>query len=97
MIDLHTHVLPGLDDGAQSIEDSLALARAAHDAGTSLLVATPHVREDYPFDLGRIGEGVENMVDHAAAGERMQDLGDARTHARPLAGCENDGRGSGQV
>ena len=63
MIDLHTHVLPGLDDGAQSIEDSLALARAAHDAGTSLLVATPHVREDYPFDLGRIGEGVEALND----------------------------------
>jgi hypothetical protein len=44
-----------------------------------------------------IGEGVENMIDHAATGKRMQDLGDAGTHARPLAGGEDDGRGSGQV
>ena len=61
MIDLHTHVLPGLDDGARSTEDSLALARAAAAGGTTVLVATPHVREDHPFDLGRIRPMVEEL------------------------------------
>ena len=54
MIDLHTHVLPGLDDGARTLDDSLALGRAAAEAGTTILVATPHVREDHSFELSRI-------------------------------------------
>jgi protein-tyrosine phosphatase len=43
MIDLHTHVLPGIDDGPETIEDSLTLARAAVADGTRVMVATPHV------------------------------------------------------
>ena len=48
MIDLHTHVLPGLDDGAVSLDDSLAIVAAAAADGTTVLAATPHVRDDYP-------------------------------------------------
>ena len=48
MIDLHSHVLPGVDDGVRTMRESLELLRAAHDDGTSRLAATPHVREDYP-------------------------------------------------
>lgn len=48
MIDLHSHVLPGIDDGAASIESSLAIARAAVAAGTRTMVATPHVSWTYP-------------------------------------------------
>jgi len=47
VIDLHCHVLPGIDDGPETIEGSLALARAALAAGTSTLVATPHVSWRY--------------------------------------------------
>lgn len=47
MIDLHCHVLPGIDDGPATIEASLALARAAALAGTRTLVATPHVNWRY--------------------------------------------------
>jgi protein-tyrosine phosphatase len=43
VIDLHTHVLPGIDDGPETIEGSLALARAAAADGTRVMVATPHV------------------------------------------------------
>lgn len=43
MIDLHCHILPGVDDGAKSIEDSVAMARMAADAGTKTIVATPHM------------------------------------------------------
>ena len=47
MIDLHSHVLPGLDDGAPDLEASVAMARAAAADGVEALAATPHVREDY--------------------------------------------------
>jgi protein-tyrosine phosphatase len=48
VIDLHTHVLPGLDDGPSTIGESLALARAAAVEGTRTLAATPHLRHDHP-------------------------------------------------
>lgn len=48
MIDLHSHVLPGIDDGAQDLDQSLELARAAAADGTTTLAATPHCREDHP-------------------------------------------------
>ncbi|MCG3135968.1 MAG: Tyrosine-protein phosphatase YwqE [Planctomycetes bacterium] len=44
MIDLHCHILPGVDDGAKTIEESVAMARAAAVAGTKVIVATPHMR-----------------------------------------------------
>ena len=42
MIDFHCHILPGLDDGAQNLEESLALARQCVSAGVDTVVATPH-------------------------------------------------------
>jgi protein-tyrosine phosphatase len=54
MIDLHCHVLPGIDDGPPTIEASLALARAAAETGTRTLVATPHVSRLYPNDINTI-------------------------------------------
>jgi protein-tyrosine phosphatase len=47
VIDLHCHALPGIDDGPPTIEASIALVRAAADAGTSTIVATPHVSWRY--------------------------------------------------
>jgi len=45
MIDLHSHILPDIDDGASTTEDSLAMARIAVDNGTTVIAATPHVIE----------------------------------------------------
>ncbi|PRO65830.1 tyrosine-protein phosphatase [Alkalicoccus urumqiensis] len=42
MIDIHTHILPGVDDGAQSMEEAVAMAEKAHEAGITTIVATPH-------------------------------------------------------
>jgi protein-tyrosine phosphatase len=47
VIDLHHHILPGIDDGPATIEDALALARAAVAGGTATIVATPHVSWDW--------------------------------------------------
>jgi protein-tyrosine phosphatase len=43
VIDLHSHILPGIDDGPGSLEGSLDLARAAVAAGTTTIAATPHI------------------------------------------------------
>jgi protein-tyrosine phosphatase len=48
MIDLHSHILPGLDDGARSFEESVEIALTAARDGVSIMAATPHVRDDYP-------------------------------------------------
>jgi protein-tyrosine phosphatase len=48
VLDLHSHILPGLDDGARTLDDSLAIATAAASDGVRVLAATPHVRADYP-------------------------------------------------
>lgn len=45
MIDLHCHILPGLDDGAQELEEALRMAHIAVKSGVSALVATPHCRD----------------------------------------------------
>jgi protein-tyrosine phosphatase len=42
VIDLHSHILPGMDDGSQSIEESLALIRMQAEQGIRIVVATPH-------------------------------------------------------
>ena len=42
MIDFHTHILPGMDDGSRSIEESLAMLQAEADAGIERVVFTPH-------------------------------------------------------
>jgi protein-tyrosine phosphatase len=45
LIDTHSHLLPGIDDGADSLEQSLAMARHAVDTGVRAVVCTPHLRE----------------------------------------------------
>lgn len=42
MIDIHTHILPGLDDGAEDIYDSLKMGFMAQEHGTKVIMATPH-------------------------------------------------------
>lgn len=42
MIDIHSHILPGIDDGAQTVEDSIAMARMAVQEGIQKMIATPH-------------------------------------------------------
>lgn len=46
-VDCHSHVVFGVDDGAQSLEESIALVTEARDAGTRVLFATPHVVPPY--------------------------------------------------
>lgn len=49
MRDLHCHILPSVDDGAGDMDDTLAMFRAARDAGVTSITCTPHCRDPY-FD-----------------------------------------------
>ena len=48
LVDLHCHVLPGIDDGPPSAEESVAFARGLADDGVRVAAATPHLRDDHP-------------------------------------------------
>ncbi len=63
MIDLHCHILPGLDDGSESLSESVAMARVALAEGIEVIVATPHL---FRGDIG--------LADLAAVGRKKQEL-----------------------
>ena len=68
MIDLHSHILPGVDDGVKTLAESIELARAAVADGVSAIAATPHVRDDYPTSADTMERGVAGLRDSFAAG-----------------------------
>ncbi len=47
MVDMHSHILPGIDDGAQNPEESIVLIRKLMELGIKKIIATPHVMADY--------------------------------------------------
>ncbi|MEO8688657.1 MAG: CpsB/CapC family capsule biosynthesis tyrosine phosphatase [Solirubrobacteraceae bacterium] len=61
MIDLHSHILPGLDDGPATMEGSLELARAAVGTGTRTILATPHINADASIDPPRIAAALVEL------------------------------------
>ena len=70
MIDLHSHVLPGVDDGPPSLGGSLEMLRAAAEDGITRIAATPHVRDDYPTEPGTM----ERLVDEVNAAARDEGI-----------------------
>jgi protein-tyrosine phosphatase len=58
MIDLHSHILPGLDDGAVTMEDSLQMIRQAIDCGIQMICATPHI-------LDQVASAFPQKVNHS--------------------------------
>jgi len=74
MIDLHAHVLPGVDDGPASLEAAVAMVGAAMADGTTLMVATPHQRHASwrNEDRSRLEQALEEL--RAAAGPNAPQL-----------------------
>ena len=50
MVDIHTHILPGIDDGARSWEMALHMCQMAIQDGTTHIVASPHANDEYTYD-----------------------------------------------
>lgn len=67
MIDLHSHILPGIDDGSQSVEESRALLALLREQGVETVVATPHfyANLDNPEDFLRRREEALARLDWA--------------------------------
>ncbi|MDO1514334.1 histidinol phosphatase [Maribacter confluentis] len=86
-IDIHNHILPGIDDGAKSVEDSIKLIKGFNDFGVTDFICTPHIMENYyPNDPTTINKaqlllknGLKmNGLDHVnidVAAEHMIDSG----------------------
>jgi protein-tyrosine phosphatase len=61
LIDLHCHILPGIDDGAQDTRESAAMARQAAEDGIEAICATPHIRHDHDVRIDEIEGRVEAL------------------------------------
>ena len=72
MIDIHTHVIPGVDDGAEDLDEALTLLAMAADSGVGTVVTTPHCNIPDEFDnyvspeLERLWHYVERETERAA-------------------------------
>jgi protein-tyrosine phosphatase len=75
LIDLHCHILPGIDDGAADIADAVAMARQAHEDGIETVCATPHIRHDHDVRIGELERRVGDLnAELEAAGIAVRTL-----------------------
>jgi protein-tyrosine phosphatase len=70
MVDIHSHILPGLDDGAETLEESLAMLKIAAASGTTDIVGTPHANSEYAFDPEVVAQKLAELT--AAAGDSIR-------------------------
>jgi protein-tyrosine phosphatase len=70
MVDLHCHILSGMDDGARSFEESLAMAEMAIADGITHVVATPHASPEFRFDYADVKRAAEEL--QKAVGDRLK-------------------------
>lgn len=70
MVDFHSHILPGMDDGSKSVEESLEMLRLARAQGVRRIVATPHFypRRDTPEHFLRKRRQAERLLRRAMQG-----------------------------
>jgi protein-tyrosine phosphatase len=70
MVDLHCHILSGMDDGAKTVEESLAMAEMAIADGITHVVATPHSSSEYRFDFSAVQRAVAELQN--SVGDRLK-------------------------
>lgn len=67
MIDLHCHILPGVDDGSLDASDSLGMGRQAVNDGIEAICATPHIRHDHDVRIEEVAGRVEELNERLLA------------------------------
>jgi protein-tyrosine phosphatase len=67
VIDIHSHILHGLDDGAKTMEESIEMVHMAAGSGTTDIVASPHANQEYIFDRQAVERKIGEL--QAAIGE----------------------------
>jgi protein-tyrosine phosphatase len=91
LIDLHSHILPGLDDGSRTVEDARELARRAGEDGVTAIAATPHVRGDYPTRPEEMERGVLGLrEDFAEQGIQVEVLHGGEIDLGMLGSLDDD-------
>lgn len=94
MIDLHCHYLPGIDDGAQTLEESIELARAAVAAGITTAVMTPHVHpgryENTASSIWKLCAAFQRVLTHRLIPLEIRSGGEVRISADILAMLDRD-------
>jgi protein-tyrosine phosphatase len=70
MVDIHCHILPGLDDGAKDMQTSLSMAQAAIEEGITHVVGTPHASSEYTFNYPKVRQLHEQL--QRLLGDRLQ-------------------------
>jgi protein-tyrosine phosphatase len=81
MVDLHCHILPGLDDGPATMEKSMAMAESAIADGITHVVATPHSSNEYFFDFAHVRQLRAEL--QAKVGERLKIATGCDFHLNP--------------
>jgi len=81
MVDLHCHILSGLDDGARSLDESLAMAEMAIADGITHVVATPHASSEYRFDYAAVERAASAL--QQAVGTRLHLATGCDLHLNP--------------
>lgn len=79
VIDLHCHILPGLDDGARDLDDSVEMARVAESDGIRLICATPHIHPDHvvlPEELEGRAQAVNDELQRQGLDVRVVPAGE---------------------
>lgn len=70
MLDLHCHILPGVDDGASCLGESVRMLHAAYKAGITEIVCTPHCRDPY-FDFDAMWDAFDQLAPRSPIPLRM--------------------------
>jgi protein-tyrosine phosphatase len=60
-VDLHCHILPGLDDGARDLRDAVEMARQAEADGIAAVCATPHIRHDHAVEIAHLANRIAEL------------------------------------
>jgi protein-tyrosine phosphatase len=81
VIDLHCHVLPGVDDGPRTLEESLDYAMTAWRQGTERIVATPHVEQVEVLDLPDRVHALREALTAAGIGLALECGGELKPHS----------------
>jgi protein-tyrosine phosphatase len=92
MVDLHCHILPGLDDGPATMEESMAMVESAIADGITHVVATPHSSTEYFFDFAHVRQLRDEL--QAKTGERLRIATGCDFHLSPenLSSLRKDAR-----